>query len=367
MKDNPNDCLEFYEHFDGLRIAYTLNLEGKTTARTLVNTTTKQFSRVYASSVGHAENLIKSLRSEGHEYNELALNNLVGKDFETDAETLAVPYLDGGNHGFDYDPDDGTVIIHLKNGQYRADSTSGLADTEPDHSNEFYCDNCSGWCHEDDTVRLVDGDFICEECYRDGNYLRCDDCGDVFHTDNDFHSDDSIVICDHCFNHNDWFYAYAGRYDKSLHNSDRDVVTAIGDGPGEICDGDLVEEHYAHNITAEIANCSTIHDQVCNGFVVLDPEQCTGMYPVRGRDNQWVYHYDHDTDHNEPVVDVDETLTYRLIKNSDGTIEAVMDEDELDVDWSMYCEIDGIFVHYHHFVPALPGIYPLIKYTGGKA
>ena len=61
----------------------------------------------------------------------------------------------------------------------------------------FQCSNCGKWTEE--ILPMADGDYICNECFKTGDYYICDDCGNVIDPDTDgiiIRSDS--VYCENC-------------------------------------------------------------------------------------------------------------------------------------------------------------------------
>ena len=93
-------------------------------------------------------------------------------------------------------------------------------------------------------------DYICQDCYDNGDYFTCEECGDVHHIDNMICEHD-ILYCNHCYNQ---LHSECSCCGEMVHNDD--MYSTSYDG--SVC-RDCYYDRYR-----ECAHCGDIvHENCC--------------------------------------------------------------------------------------------------------
>lgn len=244
MRDNPNNAVACYAVPDNhLGLAYWEDHEGNLMSRSIVNTETMTFSRVYPSA---SETVGGLAISEGERLLEAAgfakdpditMEGVCLNYQETDDDIIVCPYIDGND-----------APSVSKSGRYLVVDMSGGGD--------YKAQNTS-------TYGIVEG--------MDGNRTQCEDCGDRFDAEYEgAYIDSHGSVCDSCLSEN-WVYAYtssrgpnrgeeyirtreAVEYDGEYYLDDSEVLAANGLYRCSQCD-DVHEIDDMHNVEDEGMTC----------------------------------------------------------------------------------------------------------------
>lgn len=150
-----------------IAIAWLETGTGVIGARTLVNTESKHWVRLYKSDrvSGALGKLRQWLSSQGYREDGDALRGQKLLKLETDGGNYVCPYIDAGGYPVTVYDDYLRVGYYPSQGQVlRTDHSTGCTE-EPVESYDWHCGNCSAGMHDDDDCyTTVGGDCYCESC-----------------------------------------------------------------------------------------------------------------------------------------------------------------------------------------------------------
>ena len=217
---------------NGIGIVYSADEHGKTYARAIYNTETRQYPRCYhtarpgSSETEARDAWIAALERAGFEQSSRALEGCYLR-IDEDGDRIIAPYIDGCYQDVDDDGQIGDCGIYCCN------HTNGHSDHRVDriacpHCGDYFdaddgaympdgteyccygCANADGWrccarCNEDyysenEGLTTEDGhDYCCEDCARRAGYVQCNECRSWIDADNmDILARDAIFCCERC-------------------------------------------------------------------------------------------------------------------------------------------------------------------------
>jgi hypothetical protein len=108
------------------------------------------------------------------------------------------------NHGYEYD-DYGCAYNPKRNKNYKDkdsyvyDDEYVISDEQREEIEEDRCEFCGEKFRADEEIRLIDGLYICKECYQEQAF-RCAECGGLFLTEFHEESWEQFECCTDCYN-----------------------------------------------------------------------------------------------------------------------------------------------------------------------
>lgn len=234
-----------YAHPDNdIAIAWLETGTGAIGARTLVNTESKRWVRLYKSDrvSGALSKLQQWLSSQGYREDGEALRGQKLLKLETDGGDYVCPYIDAGGYGVTVGSDYLRVGYYPSEGETLGTDHSTGCTTEPEEEYDWHCDDCGAGMHDDD------------DCYTTvGGYCYCESCAGSMDAIYDYATGDTLYSSDaSCEN----------RVYRTEHYTDEcnghDWIRFRSGLPAGIVllDSDL----YTHDCVALIDDCTYTHE-----------------------------------------------------------------------------------------------------------
>lgn len=234
-----------YAHPDNdIAIAWLETGTGVIGARTLVNTESKRWVRLYKSDrvSGALSKLQQWLSSQGYREDGDALQGQKLLKLETDNGDYVCPYIDAGGYGVTVGRDYLRVGYYPSEGEtLNTDHSTGCTCT-PEEEYDWHCDDCGAGMSDDD------------DCYTTtGGYCYCENCASSMDAIYDYATGDTLYASD---------ASYENRVYRTEHYTDdcngHDWIRFRSGLPAGIVllDSDL----YANDCVALIDDCTYTHE-----------------------------------------------------------------------------------------------------------